>query len=85
MENIGVKVVVRLDTDETLDGWLHGRRADGLYVALDPQARSIRFVPEGNLKHINYLQKEPRAEFVNFLLVQGPIQTHIPQFEMRLL
>jgi len=59
-----------LDTGEEFDGWLHGRKADGLYVALDPQESSIRFVPEGRYSSIDYLQKATRAEFAEFVSVQ---------------
>jgi hypothetical protein len=61
--DIGVKVNVRLKSEETVIGWLYGESLSGLFLGLDLEGRDIRFIPQGTWDSISYVRESPKAGF----------------------
>lgn len=64
MESIlGVKTRLSLNTGEVIDGWHYGDTPLGYYIALDPEAKVIRFVATEYLSVASYDHNSPKAQF----------------------
>ena len=63
MRNRGRKVEVDV-TGGTIAGWMYGETPTGLYIALDIDAKDIRFIPEGLYTRVYYPQGGEMARFL---------------------
>ena len=62
--DFGTKVEVRLASGERVQGWMMGETSLGTYLALDPAARTIRFIPRAERGGVYYAREEAKANFV---------------------
>jgi hypothetical protein len=63
MRDFGTKVEIRLRWGEVVQGWLMGETSLGTYLALDPNARAVRFVPRIERGGVHYAREEAKANF----------------------
>ena len=63
MRNRGRKVEVDM-AEGTIEGWMYGEVPTGLYIALDTDAKNIRFIREGQYTRVYYPREGVIARFV---------------------
>jgi hypothetical protein len=60
---IGRRVLVNLVDGETVEGWLYDENPSGLYLALDPGGKHIRYVPRSQVSDTIYASESSKAYF----------------------
>ncbi|HEY0072963.1 MAG TPA: hypothetical protein VGB77_02600 [Abditibacteriaceae bacterium] len=59
MADRGSRVHVNLRNGDVVDGWVYGESLLGKYIALDPNAEIIRFIPDGTWQSAHYDHSNP--------------------------